>query len=120
MTAAIVALTLLVALLFGPLGWLAWRDRRQARALAVRAEIVWALRRAFRGESLLSVRVIPATLWRPGRVHLSVPSGWEWLIEEAWNTIITKVPNDYELVVRPGHRRVPDPVLSLPSMRHAA
>lgn len=44
MTAAIVALTLLAVLLFGPLGRLAWRDRSQARALAVRAEILWALR----------------------------------------------------------------------------
>ena len=120
MTAAIVALTLLAVLLFGPLGWLAWRDRSQARALAVRAQIVWALRRAFRGESLLSVQVLPATLWRPGRVLLSVPGGWEWLIEAAWNTIITNVPSGYELVVRPGYRRLPDPVLPLPSVRHAA
>ncbi len=44
MTAAIVALTLLAVPVFGPLGWLAWRDRNQARALAVRAETLWALR----------------------------------------------------------------------------
>ncbi len=95
MTAAIVALTLLAVLLFGPLGWLAWRDRRQARALAVRAEILWALRRAFRGESLLSVQVLPATLWHPGGVLLSVP-------------------------VRPAYGRLPEPVLPVPPVRHAA
>jgi len=78
-------------------------DHSQARALAVRAEILWALTRAFRGESLLSV-----------------PSGWEWLIEAAWNTIITNVPSGYEVVVRLGYRRLAEPVLPLPRVRHAA
>lgn len=55
-----------------------------------------------------------------GRVLLSVPGGWEWLIEAAWNTIITNVPSGYELVVRPGYRRLPEPVLPLPLVRHAA
>ena len=120
MREVIVAMILLVALVFGPVGWLVWRDRRESRALAVRAEILWALRRAFRGESLLSVQVIPATLWRPGRVLLWVPSGWEWMIEVACKTLITTVPSDYELVVRLGQRRLPGAGLSLPARRHAA
>ncbi len=71
--------------------WLAWlkrRERAEDRALTVRAEIQSAVNRALEGESLLAVQVEPASSFHPGRVVLSTPMGYEWLVHEAWNPVI--------------------------------
>ncbi len=63
--------------------WLAWLKRREwaeDRALTVRAEIQSAVNRALEGESLLAVQVEPASSFHPGRVVLSTPMGYEWLV----------------------------------------
>src|SRR2546430_17434467 len=73
--AAVLALLFSASLIAGPLGVLAVRDRRRESAEAVLADIRAAVRRRLRGESLLSVQVVPATLTRPGRVVLSTPTG---------------------------------------------
>ena len=97
---------LLAGLLFlGPLGWRVWLDRKRAEADGIKAEVGGAVNRRFHGESFLSVLVTPRSLWRSGRIVLSVPSGYEWLIEAAWRDVVDRVPSGYDLVVRVGHAR---------------
>lgn len=105
MTDAILTLALLTAPL-AALGWRLWRDRIEENALTLRAEIHAAVVQAFHGESFLSVQVEPRTLWRTGRVLLSAPAGWEWLLETAWKRIIRLVPHGYEIVIQPADRAV--------------
>src|SRR2546425_7179921 len=83
--------------------WLAWLKRRERagdRALTVRAEIQSAVNRALEGESLLAVQVEPPSSFHRGRVVLSTPTGYEWLVHEAWNPVIEHAPKDYEVVLR--------------------
>jgi len=96
---AVLALLFIAALIAGPLGVLAVRDRRRESAEAVLADIRAAVRRRLRGESLLSVQVVPATLTWPGRVVLSTPTGYEYLTRAVWTTVARRVPAGYELVV---------------------
>jgi len=92
------------ALVLGPIGWRVWRDRQEEQALGVRAGIAAAVRQALGGDSLVSVQVVAPRPLRNGRVILSVPGGWEWLIQEAWPRVVRRMPHDYELVVRAGER----------------
>jgi hypothetical protein len=100
MLGVVVPILLVGALVLGPLVWRLWRDRREERALAVRAAVEAAMRRALRGESLVALDVKAPMAFRSGRVILSVPAPWEWLIRQAWTSVIENVPPDYELVVR--------------------
>jgi hypothetical protein len=95
----ILPLALISALILVPLGLSAARDRRLARADRIGAEVRAAVNRRLRGESLLSVRVTPVGLRRPGRVVLSAPGGYEDLVEAAWPSVVKRVPRDYELVL---------------------
>lgn len=104
MVEVLVVLTTLGVVLVGPLGWVLWRDRREGRALALRADIQHAVRRALKGDSLVSVEVTPTTPWRAGRVLLSAPADWAWLLAPLLNTVLGRVPPGYEVVVRPGRR----------------
>jgi len=110
MIESVVALVLLSLLVAGPLGWREWRDRGEAKALAVRADIHAALTRTLGGESLVAVRVLPPTPWRAGQVILSTPSGCEALIRTGWQAVMAKLPHDYDLVVRSAERASPPPV----------
>jgi hypothetical protein len=100
MIQVLIAPALVVGLVFGLLAWRVVRDRAQERALTVRAEVQSAVNRALDGESLLAVQVEPASAFHPGRVVLSTPSGYEWLVHEAWNPVISHAPKDYEVVLR--------------------
>src|ERR1700704_1831882 len=83
--------------------WLAWlqrRERAEDRALTVRAEIQSAVNRALEGESLLAVQVEPASSFHPGRVVLSTPMGYEWLLHEGGNSGLERAPQEEEGVVR--------------------
>ena len=91
----------MAGLVLGPLLWRAHGDRRQARALAVRADLHATLFRALGGDSLVAVEVEPPALWRAGRVVLSAPADWAWLLEPAWSSVAAHVPAGYEVVVRP-------------------
>jgi hypothetical protein len=82
------------ALLWGDL-----HDRLRHRANRVGADIRATANRVLGGESLLAVRVQPALAWRPGRVHLSTPGGYEFLIASVSNAILDRLPHNYELVV---------------------
>ena len=101
MLSELVVFVVMAGLVLGPLLWRAREDRRQARALAVRADLHATLFRALRGDSLVAVDVEPPTLWRAGRVVLSAPADWAWLLEPAWASVAAHVPAGYELVVRP-------------------
>jgi hypothetical protein len=101
MLSGLIAFLLLIGLASGPLLWRVRQDRRDARAQAVRADASSALFRALGGESFVAVQVQAPTLWRPGRVVLTTPSDWQWLLAPAWSSVVEHVPGDYELVVRP-------------------
>jgi hypothetical protein len=100
MMQALIVPVVLAALIGAWLAWLGRRERAAERALTVRAEIQSAVNRALRGESLLAVDVEPASGFQRGRVVLTTPSGYEWLVHEAWNPVIEHAPKDYEVVLR--------------------
>jgi len=79
--------------------WSGRRDQLRNRANHVRAAINAAANRALGGESVLSVRVEPRGPWRTGRVHLSAPGGYEFLIASVSGAVISRLPDHYELVV---------------------
>jgi hypothetical protein len=100
MLSALVAIVLLIGLASGPLLWRLRQDRREARAAVVQADTNGALFRALGGESFVAVQVEAPSLWHPGRVVLTAPSDWQWLLAPAWNAVVAQVPAGYELVVR--------------------
>ena len=100
MVHVLIAPALILGLVFGLLAWRVIRDRAEDRALAVRADVQNAVNRALDGESMLAVRVEPASVFHPGRVVLVTPTGYEWLVHEAWNPVIAHAPKDYEVVLR--------------------
>ena len=101
----LIAVTLIGTLFVLPLGLAAWVDRKRARAQRIGAEIRAAVNRRLHGESLLAVQVEPAGLWHRGRVVLDAPRGYEDLTEAAWPVVVGRVPDDYELVLKPGRSR---------------
>ena len=98
---------LLLTLVVSPLVWRIRADRRRDRADILRAEIYSAVNRRLHGESLLTVEVVPKTLWNTGRVVLWTPAGHEDLAETVWRDVAGRMPVDYELVVKPGHAEAP-------------
>ncbi len=102
---ALFAIMLIGSLFVLPLVLRMWSDRRQARAERIGAEIRAAVNRRLGGESLLSVQVRPAGLLHSGRVVLDAPSGCPDLAETAWPVVAPRVPDDYDLVVKPGRPR---------------
>lgn len=113
--------TLLIGLLIvAPLGWRARRDRRHARELAIRADIQGTVDRALGGESFVTVQVESKSLRRRGRVVLSVPAFYEWLLDRAWRPVIERVPPGYELVVRSSRFEQPQTVLRRAALKSAA
>jgi len=93
-------LALVCAMVLGPLVWRAVYDRRQARAQALGADIRHAVDKELGGESLITVQVEPGTFWRLGRVVLSIPSDWRWLMKPTWDRVLAATPAGYELVVQ--------------------
>ena len=86
--AAVIGLVLVV----GPLGWRVQRDRAESRALATRAYVQSLIDRRLGGESFVSVQVTPRSLWSQGQVVVSVPGGWEWMLEDVWPVLLARVP----------------------------
>src|SRR5438876_2337687 len=102
---AILAMLLTGALFLGPIFWRIWLDRQHAEADAVGADVRAAVNRRLDGESLLAVRVTARAPWRPGRVVLSVPSGYQCLVEAAWPAVARRIPAGYELVLGAADRQ---------------
>ncbi len=101
MLAELLATLVVGSLLLGPLFWRVHQDRRGERAQIIRAETNAALFRSLGGDSLVAVDVQLPSLWHPGRVVLSAPADWTWLLEPAWASVAAHVPAGYELVVKP-------------------
>lgn len=104
---AIVAMLLMSMVFVGPLLWRVWLDRRHAEADVIGADIRAAISRRLRGESFVAVRVTPRYLSRGGRVALSVPSGYESLVEAVWPGVARRLPPGYELVLAAADRNAP-------------
>lgn len=117
MIEAAFGLVLAAALTVGPLLWRVSVDRRRERALMLQAAIGAAVNQALGGESLLAVQVTPPGPWRRGRVILSAPLGWGWLVEAAWEAVMALLPAGYELVVRPGRVQVTTALSAAPFVR---
>ncbi len=115
-----IALTVLAAVVLAPLGWGVWHDRRETRALAVRADIQSTVDHTLHGQSLVSVWVTAGALGRAGRVEISVPSGWEPLLTEVWPAVLARVPRGYELVIRPSWADADSDRAQPDSLRRAA
>jgi len=96
---------LLVALVAIPLAWRIRADRRRDRADIVRADLRSAINRRLHGESLVTVDVVPKTLWHPGRVILSTPAGYDELAETVWRDVTERAPAGYDLLIRTGRAR---------------
>jgi hypothetical protein len=101
---------LVIALVVGPLLWRIRMDRAHERAMIVHADIDAAVRRTLGGESLLSIDVEPATPWHRGRVVLTAPRQWEWLVKAVVAPVLERTPADYEVIVpaAPAVSRVPE------------
>ena len=115
--------TIVTGMLFlGPVLWRMWLDHRWAEADVVGAEFRAAVNRKLRGESFLAVHVTARSLFRPGRIVLSVPSGYESLIQTAWPVMVSRIPAGYELVLAAGegHRAASAVAPIGPSLRRAA
>ena len=117
---AIVAVLLVGAVFVGPLVWRLLLDRRQAEADVLGADIRAAIHRRLRGDSFVAVRVIAASWWRPGRVVLSVPAGYESLVHAVWPGVACRLPPRYELVLAATERRVTPAPREAERLPHAA
>ena len=53
-------------------------------------------------DSLLAINVHAPTPWRPGRVRLSTPTGYEPILGHAFQTVLERVPVGYEVVIHCG------------------
>ncbi len=95
----LVALLLIGGLVLVPLLLREWSDRRWRRALEVRARAHRTALQALGGESYLTVSAAPPAPWRRGRIILSAPRDFEWLVECAAGEVLAVLPEDWELVV---------------------
>jgi hypothetical protein len=103
----VIGLAIVGGAVLGPIAWMGWRDWLRERALTLRGEIRTVVNRRLGGESLLAVEVTPWTPWRTGRVILTAPSEWQWLVEEVLMSVLERVPAGYELVVVAPERSTP-------------
>src|SRR6266446_6007804 len=110
----VVAVVIGSILVVGPLAWRVQQDRSESRALATRAYVQSLVDRRLGGESFVSVQVTPRSLWSRGQVVVSVPGGWEWMLEDVWPVLLARVPRGFELVVRRGDE-APAPSRTLPA-----
>jgi hypothetical protein len=107
MMTTVFPILVLVALVTVPLVWRIRADRRRDTADVLRADLRNAVNRRLHGESMLAVEVVPKTLWRPGRIVLRAPAGYEDLTDAVWRDVARRMPIDYDLVVKPGHAEEP-------------
>jgi hypothetical protein len=102
MLSDLVGLIVSVSPILGLLVWRGRMDRQQHAADIVRADVHAGVTRALEGESLLAINAQAPTAWRPGKVRLSTPSGYEPLIGRAFQTVLERVPAGYEVVIHCG------------------
>jgi len=100
MVQEVAVLMVVASIVLGPVAWIVWRDHVRQRGLAVRAEVQSLVNRALGGESLVTVEVVEPVAWRTGRVILSAPRDWRWLIDTVSPRVLDRLPRGYELVIR--------------------
>ena len=123
----LIALVSIGALALTPIIWRARRDTRSDEARRVQATLQFAANQRLGGDSLLVVSVeAPPFGGGKGRVRLTAPDRWQWLVGEVWNDVVAALPPGYEIVMtaetvkRMGPAR-PDmvPVPRIPPRGHA-
>ena len=67
----------------------------------------------------MAIDVRPVMPWRAGRVELSTPAGWDFLVEQSWDALLAEVPADHEIVIKPGRRTERRLTPFAPIVRHA-
>lgn len=95
----LIALLSIGSLAVTPLLWRVRHDKREEAALRVQAGLQFKANQRLGGESFLVVSVEPARFGGKGRVSLSTPDRWQWLVGEVWNDVAAAMPAGYELVV---------------------
>jgi len=119
--AAIFAGLLVLAVVTGPLVFALWLDRRREQADIVAAGARAAVRQRLEGDAFVTVDVTAPMAWAPGRVVLSAPAGYGWMVERSWAAVAQRVPADYELVVHaPLSPSKPKAPVSSTELRRAA
>ena len=102
MFSELVGLIVSMSPLLGVLVWRGHVDRQRQAADIVRADVHAGVTRALDGESLVAIKTQAPTVWRPGKVRLTTPSGYEPLIGRAFQTVLERVPVGYEVVIHCG------------------
>ena len=116
----LVAITVVLAAFIGPLAYRRWADRQDERATAVVADVRSVANRVLGGESVVAVNALGARPWRHGQVHLSVPHGDAWLLDEVCGPVLRHVPTDFDLVMAGGEDDVVTPAHGMRSAAPAA
>src|SRR5262245_49310538 len=99
MLGEIFALGAIASLVVVPLVWRNVVERRQQEALRLQAWLQSMANHRLGGESLLVVTVHPPTVGQRGRVVLSTPARWAWLVGQVWSDMLEATPAGYDLVV---------------------
>lgn len=95
----LIALLSVGSLALAPLVWRLRHDQRHDVAVRVQAGLQFKANQRLGGESFLVVHVEPHPLSGKGRVTLSTPDCWQWLVGEVWSDVVEAIPAGYELVV---------------------
>ena len=96
----LIALFSISALALAPIVWRAHRDKANDAALRVQAALQFTANQRLGGDSFLVVSVEPARLGGgKGRVRLTSPDRWHWLVGEVWNDVVAALPAGYEIVM---------------------
>jgi len=103
MLGEIIALVAIASLVVAPLMWRNAVDRRREEAMRLQAWLQHKANYRLGGESLLVVTVHAPTAGQRGRVVLSTPARWAWLVGQVWSDMLEGTPSGYDLVV-PGPR----------------
>jgi hypothetical protein len=95
----LIVLILISSLVVVPLLWRDRQDRRTEAALKLQARLQSRANQRLGGETFLVVTVEPAIAAGRGRVVLSAPARWSWLVDEVWAEMRDAIPAGYDLVV---------------------
>ena len=106
----LIAMALISSLVVVPLFWRHRQDKRTEAALKLQARLQSRANQRLGGETFLVVTVEPAIAAGRGRVVLSAPARWSWLVDEVWAEMRDAVPAGYELVVPTERLAAPRPM----------
>jgi len=112
---------IVVAMVALPLVLAVRSDRRREAGDQVAARARSAVRQRLGGEAYVTVDVTAPSLAQKGRVVLTAPEGYDWMVERAWTAVASEVPAGYDLVVsRPDVAHLPSRPPAAPPLRRAA